>query len=253
MSHHSRTGSIVIASIVTLAVLLSACRGGSTGSEPEASTTPQAASTTTAATPERAPTSTPVPRSTPVPEATAPGPGRITAILQADCGLGAAGIQLSISYGGRAQGGTLVSHVFLQVDGDLEEDSGLLAQREYRTTKTIPAAYLDTGGLDHAYAMTIHKAQGMTRDVALTLADDTFYREAAYTALSRGRRENRLYLITDQPAREERHAPEFDDRAHAELVRRMLERSLAKTMALEHGTPERSRTPEQDYGIEIDL
>ncbi len=140
MSHHSRTGSIVIASIVTLAVLLSACRGGSTGSEPEASTTPQAASTTTAATPERAPTSTPVPRSTPVPEATAPGPGRITAILQADCGLGAAGIQLSISYGGRAQGGTLVSHVFLQVDGDLEEDSGLLAQREYRTTKTIPAA-----------------------------------------------------------------------------------------------------------------
>src|SRR5207302_1083813 len=92
----------------------------------------------------------------------------------------------------------------------------------------LPPPYLLAGNLAHAYAMTIHKAQGMTCDIALALAlaDDTLYREAAYTALSRGRHENRLYLVTDQAAREERHAPEYDDRARDELVRQVLERSL---------------------------
>src|SRR5207302_10346148 len=90
----------------------------------------------------------------------------------------------------------------------------------------LPPPYLLAGNLAHAYAMTIHKAQGMTCDIALTLADDSLYREAAYTALSRGRRENRLYLVTDQAAREEQHAREYDDRARDELIRQVLERSL---------------------------
>jgi hypothetical protein len=33
----------------------------------------------------------------------------------------------------------------------------------------------------------------------------------------------------------------------------MLERSLARPWHREHGAPERSRTPEQDYGIDIEL
>ncbi|MDP9101927.1 MAG: relaxase domain-containing protein, partial [Actinomycetota bacterium] len=53
---------------------------------------------------------------------------------------------------------------------------------------------LDAGfSLQHGYALTIHKAQGLTAITALVLADG-LTRNAAYTALSRGRRHNELYL-----------------------------------------------------------
>jgi conjugative relaxase-like TrwC/TraI family protein len=59
----------------------------------------------------------------------------------------------------------------------------------------VPAAYLDAGCVDHAYAMTAHKAQGLTCDRSLLLGNDDVYREAGYTALTRGRLENRLYAV----------------------------------------------------------
>lgn len=60
---------------------------------------------------------------------------------------------------------------------------------------TVPLRYLEAGDLDHGYATSIHKAQGSTVDVCSLLGDDRLYRQAGYTALSRGREENRLYLI----------------------------------------------------------
>lgn len=65
---------------------------------------------------------------------------------------------------------------------------------------TLPASYLDAatrrGGptLDYGYAITGHKAQGMTTGAALVLGTDELYREWGYVALSRGRTENHLYL-----------------------------------------------------------
>ena len=59
---------------------------------------------------------------------------------------------------------------------------------------TLPGAYLHAGHLTHAYALTIHKAQGLTCDRALVLASRALHQEAGYTALSRGRIENRLYV-----------------------------------------------------------
>ena len=47
------------------------------------------------------------------------------------------------------------------------------------------------------YAMTVHKAQGLTCDRAYVLGTDDLYAEAGYTALSRGRHENRLYVVAD--------------------------------------------------------
>lgn len=59
----------------------------------------------------------------------------------------------------------------------------------------LPSSYLEAGHLTHGYAMTGHKSQAMTTDKAYVLADQTLYREWAYVALSRGRNDNRLYVV----------------------------------------------------------
>ena len=63
-------------------------------------------------------------------------------------------------------------------------------------------AYLAVGGLDHGYAITIHRAQGLTTDTALLLGGSGLYREAGYVALSRGRVHNAVHLVERaRPAR----------------------------------------------------
>jgi hypothetical protein len=47
----------------------------------------------------------------------------------------------------------------------------------------------------HGYASTTHKVEGMTVDAAFFLGNASLYREMAYTGLSRGRFENRFYLV----------------------------------------------------------
>ncbi len=102
----------------------------------------------------------------------------------------------------------------------------------------LPFGYLAAGHLTHAYAMTIHKAQGMTTGRTLLLGDDTLTRELAYVALSRGRGRNDLYLAVDDHRAAARHHPEaVREPDHA--VRDAVRQSGAKTMAVDHG---RART-----------
>ena len=102
----------------------------------------------------------------------------------------------------------------------------------------LPPSYLAAGHVTHAYAVTFHKAQGMTTREAFVLADDTLDRERAYTGLSRGTHTNRLY-ISDTPDEhaEERHAPEPANDAVAR-ARRSLARTLAQSMAIDHNEPD---------------
>jgi conjugative relaxase-like TrwC/TraI family protein len=95
----------------------------------------------------------------------------------------------------------------------------------------FPRAYTDAGHLTHAYAMTFHKAQGMTATETFVLADDTLDRQRAYTGLSRGTQRNSLYLAEPPDRRDqERHAPEeLSD--HLRSARERLGRMLAKSMA----------------------
>jgi hypothetical protein len=58
---------------------------------------------------------------------------------------------------------------------------------------TLPAGYLDAGHLTHGYAITGHKAQGLTCQHTYTLGTETLYREWGYVAMSRGRLTNQLY------------------------------------------------------------
>ncbi len=86
----------------------------------------------------------------------------------------------------------------------------LAVRRNTATDRVVPTSYLDTGHLDHGYAMTIHKAQGLTADEALVLATDDLYQEAGYTALSRARLDSRVFVVAndfdDDPSIDLSHA-----------------------------------------------
>ena len=58
----------------------------------------------------------------------------------------------------------------------------------------IPFGYVNDGHLDHGYATTIHKSQGLTVDRAFVLATDSLTREAGYVAMSRARKGTDLYV-----------------------------------------------------------
>lgn len=59
----------------------------------------------------------------------------------------------------------------------------------------LPGDYLTAGHLGHAYATTIHKAQGATVDRAFLLGSAHLYREAGYVGLSRARHGSDLYIV----------------------------------------------------------
>ncbi|MCU1392638.1 MAG: hypothetical protein JWM34_1066 [Ilumatobacteraceae bacterium] len=61
--------------------------------------------------------------------------------------------------------------------------------------------YLRRGGqLDHAYALTTHRAQGGTWDLGIAVGADGLYREGAYVELSRGTRSNWIILTKPEAA-----------------------------------------------------
>ena len=100
----------------------------------------------------------------------------------------------------------------------------------------LPESYA-TRRVRHAYALTGHKAQGKTVSSAFVLVDDTTTREWAYTAMSRGREGNRLYVVQHEgnAVDDLSHGPARAEDALARLPR-ILERSTAQEMALDTGT-----------------
>ena len=96
-------------------------------------------------------------------------------------------------------------------------------------TVALPASYLRAGHLTYAYATTIHKAQGMTCDQTLVLANHALFREAGYTALSRGRKENRLYVVApDLPDVDVGHGIRGDSGLPLESLVSALEQSRSE-------------------------
>jgi conjugative relaxase-like TrwC/TraI family protein len=98
--------------------------------------------------------------------------------------------------------------------------TGLLV-RTAAGDREIPLRYIAKGHLTHAFAVTVHKAQGLTCDVALLLGDDTLFAEAGYTGITRGRQRNQLYVVR------------AEDGDGLNPLRRALQRSAAKQTAIE--------------------
>ena len=89
------------------------------------------------------------------------------------------------------------------------DDLGLAVRLDDDRQVTLPAGYLEAGHVTHGYAITGHKAQGITVDHSFVLGSDELYREWGYVALSRGRHTNRLYLHeTADPREAGPHTPE---------------------------------------------
>lgn len=83
----------------------------------------------------------------------------------------------------------------VQVDGSLTLRR---ADRKWGAAVVIPAAYA-AEHLDLGYAVTSHRAQGITVDASHVLADAGTTRENFYVAMTRGSDANRAYLATDRP------------------------------------------------------
>jgi conjugative relaxase-like TrwC/TraI family protein len=105
--------------------------------------------------------------------------GRVVAVDRANVGL-------SLDCGGRS----------------VRLDAGFLLDRTERGDPT----------LQHGYAITGHIAQGLTTGRAFVLADPGVSREWLYTAMSRGRLSNTLYMAGDPPMDREEIAPASSDR-----------------------------------------
>jgi hypothetical protein len=87
--------------------------------------------------------------------------------------------------------------------------------------------------------MTCHVAQGATVDRAFVLADGRLCREWGYTALTRGRDANHLYVACDRETGREEFAPRglrLVEDPLAQLTA-ALERSDAESLALDRGRP----------------
>jgi conjugative relaxase-like TrwC/TraI family protein len=110
---------------------------------------------------------------------------------------------------------------------DIRSDDGRLLH--------LPQQYLDADHLTYGYARTIHKTQGLSVDRCLILASDTLDHQAGYTALSRGRAENRIYLVAQPEADPDAH---FAPRERPEALDQLaagLRTDCGQQLALDHG------------------
>jgi ATP-dependent exoDNAse (exonuclease V) alpha subunit len=97
-----------------------------------------------------------------------------------------------------------------------------------------PAWYLDGKNVDYGYALTGHKAQGVTTGRSFTVVTGATDREWTYVALSRGRQANRLYFANAEPCNE--HCTHITHRDRSDAIDALvasLGRSAAEAAAID--------------------
>jgi hypothetical protein len=82
-------------------------------------------------------------------------------------------------------------------------------------TVTLPAAYVREH-VDLGYAVTAHRAQGLTVDTSHVVVSSMTTRENLYVSMTRGREANIAYVALDRP--DEVHAPPESDEVNARTV-----------------------------------
>jgi hypothetical protein len=99
--------------------------------------------------------------------------------------------------------------------------------------RALPTAYLAAGHLDHAYAMTVHKSQGMTVEQAFVLSSESLSQESGYVAMSRATESTELFVPLGSGGHEPAHGPRRSEPADPIVdLTRQLQTSRAKQLAL---------------------
>jgi hypothetical protein len=137
------------------------------------------------------------------------------------------------------------------LNGDLATITNIDQERKSLTvrldrdpeTRNLPVWYLEQGHVDYGYAMTGHKAQGVTTDRTFVIIEGTTDREWAYVAMSRGRQYNTLYLANPQPADEQcTHLTHQGRHDPVDRLTATLNHNSAQIAAIDHARP----TPSDD-------
>ncbi|MEE9228240.1 MAG: AAA family ATPase, partial [Acidimicrobiia bacterium] len=101
-------------------------------------------------------------------------------------------------------------------------------------TRELAAWYLDQGHVDYGYALTGHKAQGVTTGRTFAVIAGATDRQWAYVALSRGREANTLYLVTSEAGDEPcTHLTHRHSRDAVDALTASLGRSNTQTAAID--------------------
>lgn len=140
--------------------------------------------------------------------------------------------------------GSPVSVLNGQTGTAVDTVAGRLVIRLDNSDALVPLApdYVAAGGVDYGYALTGHRGQGGTWDIAISVGVEGLYREAGYLLLSRGREENWLIATATELERLDRDLdhhdrglihPDEELDVDEDLTRR-LNRSRAKLLASTH-------------------
>jgi hypothetical protein len=130
------------------------------------------------------------------------------------------------------------------------EHQTLTLERPDKRQLTLDTTHYDA--IDRGYALTVHKAQGMTADIALVVGSEGATREWAYTAMSRATLATHYYEVFKPPERDTLGVEHWKEtsRSAEERTVQAWTRSELKESALDY--PERYETPER-ITVEDDL
>lgn len=125
---------------------------------------------------------------------------------------------------------------------DVRPDGSVEVRRVGRrlgATVILPAQYV-AENVDLGYAVTAHRAQGLTVDTAHVVVSGSTTRENLYVAMTRGRETNIAYVALDQP--DDAHAPpERDDITAHTVLFGVLQHSGLELSAHQTITAEREK------------
>ena len=127
-------------------------------------------------------------------------------------------------------------------------DDGSVTVQHARNGRIVdlPAAYVATS-VELGYACTIHTAQGVTADASYTLLTGSEPRQLAYTAATRGRLGNHLYLEVVGDGDE--HNVVRPDHTHPRTATDLLESILARDASSASATTMRRQADDPAYQL----
>jgi ATP-dependent exoDNAse (exonuclease V) alpha subunit len=116
------------------------------------------------------------------------------------------------------------------------QDRALIVQIDREAEmRHLPDWYLDSGHIDHGYALTGHKAQGVTVGRTFAVIGERTNREWAYVALSQGIEANTIYTTCSEQDQSCNHVAHESHRDPLDVAVRRIQRERRQRSALDAG------------------